>query len=277
MRNLIYDPVDTDYTKTRHVPKFIRDRVAALVLHSGRRRVLDLGCGNGRFLSALEKSGRAVGLDMSAAMLGEYRRLSKSPTSLVRGNALSLPFPSEVFSSVLVVSLFQLFSAAELSGCLSEVARVLSPKAELMYGYTLYDGNDREVYEYLRFGLPQYIGDALSGATDNRIPFSMIARTIGERFGLARRTSIGTWGCPIRVADVIHDMAAGIYSESFNWLPQHVSAYRREAVQCVARHGMSLDTVLALSKRFVVDQYRDRNEPVRRSGENRGASSSLRL
>jgi SAM-dependent methyltransferase len=277
MRDLIYDPVGTEYTKTRHVPTFVRDRVAALVLRSGQRPVLDLGCGNGRFLSALEKSGRAVGLDVSAAMLGEYRRLSKSPASLVRGNALSLPFPSEIFSSVLVISLFQLFSVAELRDCLSEVARVLSPKAELVYGYTLYDGNDREVYEYLRFGVPRSINDALSGATDDRIHFSMIARTISERFGLARRTSIGTWGCPVRVADVIHDIEAGIYSESFNWSPQHVSAYRRQAGQCVARRGMSLDTVLALSKRFVVDQYRDRNEPVRQNGENRGASSSLRL
>lgn len=84
-------------------------------------RVLDLGCGKGRFASRLADSGAGVvGLDLSAAMLGEAEGLDR-----VRASARRLPFNSGVFDAVVAVEVFEHLTA--IDDVLGEVRRVLRP------------------------------------------------------------------------------------------------------------------------------------------------------
>jgi ubiquinone/menaquinone biosynthesis C-methylase UbiE len=67
--------------------------------------VLEVGCGTGHFTRWFWEQGlRAVGLDMSTAMLAEAIRLDSPPCVL--GNALTLPFATGAFDlSVLITTL----------------------------------------------------------------------------------------------------------------------------------------------------------------------------
>ena len=92
--------------------------------------VLEIGCGPGAELRYLGHEGhRAIGLDLSSIALGQARmRLDEEHTSasLVRGDAVVLPFSNERFDVVLDVEAFAHCPAGNFEMMWIEVARVLS-------------------------------------------------------------------------------------------------------------------------------------------------------
>jgi SAM-dependent methyltransferase len=126
--------VHTDYE--RLAERFDEDRarwsvppddiVAALVESRTRVRVLDLGCGTGRWLAAQRHAhaDRAVtwlGADPSSAMLDEAR--VKGLGCLVRARAEDLPFRSASVDCISTSYAFHHF--VDKDGALDEIARVL--------------------------------------------------------------------------------------------------------------------------------------------------------
>ncbi len=88
-------------------------------LRSGK--ILDLGCGKGRFAARLADRGtRVVGLDLSGAMLAGARGLD-----CVRASALRLPFRDGTFDAVAAVEVFEHLPADHAA--LAEVFRVSRP------------------------------------------------------------------------------------------------------------------------------------------------------
>lgn len=70
------------------------------------RTLLELGCGTRHFTRWFGEQGwRAIGLDMSPAMLTEAIHLG-SP-ACVRGDALSLPFPDDAFDLVVLITMLE--------------------------------------------------------------------------------------------------------------------------------------------------------------------------
>ena len=87
------------------------------------RRVLDLGCGKGRFARSLMALGaEVVGLDLSAGMLAEAGGLLR-----VRGSARRLPFDGGRFDAVLAVEVFEHLAPQAIDRVCREVLRVLEP------------------------------------------------------------------------------------------------------------------------------------------------------
>ncbi|CAN5916119.1 hypothetical protein BH23PLA1_BH23PLA1_15730 [soil metagenome] len=108
-------------------------RLLALRAHlglrnGGRCRLLDLGCGKGRFSARLREQGaEVVGLDLSAAMLAEGRGGPR-----VRGSARRLPFPDRTFDGVFAVEVLQHVAPGGLGAVLDEACRVLVPGGRLV-------------------------------------------------------------------------------------------------------------------------------------------------
>lgn len=101
------------------------------------RRVLDLACGAGRHLAALDDRGvRAVGLDLSAPLLAEARALLPD-TPLLRGDMRRLPFPADAFQGV--TSFFTSFGYFETEDedrqVVREIRRVVEPGGFLLLDF----------------------------------------------------------------------------------------------------------------------------------------------
>ena len=120
------------------------------------KRILDLGCGKGRFAAHLREAGaEVVGLDLSAAMLAVATGLNR-----VRASARRLPFADGTFDAVIAIEVLEHVGAVD--GVLNEARRVLKPGGRLA------------------------IVDKNAGALDARRPWlpSLLVKWIDERRGL---------------------------------------------------------------------------------------------
>ena len=92
-------------------------------------RVLEAGCGTGRWLAELQTvTPHAVGLDLSAGMLRQACR-RQVPLSLVHGRAGQLPFADATFDMVCCVNAIHHFDRAR--AFISEARRLLCPGGRL--------------------------------------------------------------------------------------------------------------------------------------------------
>lgn len=100
-------------------------------------RVLDVGCGTGRFLEQLARArpdARLFGLDLSAHYIKEAAEVlaEVSDVSLVIDNAEAMPFRSSSFDAVTSVFLFHELPRATRRRVLREMARVARPGAPIV-------------------------------------------------------------------------------------------------------------------------------------------------
>lgn len=114
------------------------DRFCAAV--TGRRRVLDAGCGAGRLLPHLDARGCSpCGVDLSAGMIRRaHQDHPDFPTAVASLRAL--PFPDAAFDGVLAwYSLIHSPDAA-LAAIVAEIRRVLAPAGVLLTGFQAGEG-----------------------------------------------------------------------------------------------------------------------------------------
>ncbi len=90
------------------------------------QRMLDLGCGEGRFCRMLAERGAAVtGIDPIAEMIGASRARGSSGDSYLIAGAEALPFAGAAFD--LAVSYITLVDIFDYAAAIREAARVLRP------------------------------------------------------------------------------------------------------------------------------------------------------
>jgi ubiquinone/menaquinone biosynthesis C-methylase UbiE len=93
-------------------------------------RVLDVGCGTGKFGRVLAEHGiaRVWGVDPSPEMLGEARRRLPSSVGLKRGSAERLPFKPAYFDAAV---LWTVVHVVDRPRAFAELHRVLAPGGRL--------------------------------------------------------------------------------------------------------------------------------------------------
>src|SRR5215472_14431975 len=100
-------------------------------------RVLDLGCGQGRYAVAFAaRHAEVVGLDTAVTLLEHARRLAQEqrlPVRWIRGNMRAVPLLSGRFDLVVAIDAFGFFEHDEENDqVLTESARLLRPGGSLV-------------------------------------------------------------------------------------------------------------------------------------------------
>ncbi|WMW21676.1 methyltransferase domain-containing protein [Methanolobus mangrovi] len=108
-------------------------------LISPSSRVLDLGCGNGRFLLPLSRKYESVGIDVSATAVHRARSyISKNNSKddaqaeCIVSSITSLPFSDNSFDAILCLGVVQHLMQEERKVALSEIRRVMKSGAILV-------------------------------------------------------------------------------------------------------------------------------------------------
>lgn len=83
--------------------------------------ILDMGCGTGSSLAALSRSGRVIGLDINEYTLGFAKR--RGGASLLKADALSLPFADNRFDAVICSDLLYHKMVTDDNKALDEIFR----------------------------------------------------------------------------------------------------------------------------------------------------------
>jgi SAM-dependent methyltransferase len=107
-------------------------RALALAALPTRSRVLDVGCGTGRWVRRYIELGHdATGIDATPGML-RIARLQGTISPLLAGEAFRLPFADAVFDCVSDVTVVQHIPDALQPTALAEMVRVLKPGGHLI-------------------------------------------------------------------------------------------------------------------------------------------------
>ena len=102
------------------------------LLGKGRGLCLDLGCGTGHAIPALERAGwSVVGTDVSSDQLEAARERDEHHARLVRADAHALPFEDGEFEAV--ISILTHTDLDDVAGAFGEASRVLRPGGAFVY------------------------------------------------------------------------------------------------------------------------------------------------
>ncbi|AUY49742.1 class I SAM-dependent methyltransferase [Streptomyces sp. CB01881] len=194
--------------------------------------VLDVGCGNGKFVSRLHRDRpdlRVVGVDISAGILAEVEK-----PALV-ADAQALPFADG--SADAVLALHMLYHVGDIEATINDLARVLNPEGTLLVS-TNSDTDKRELDQLWK----RAAGDVLG------IPVGPERVSLSSRFSLEKAPDyLGAVFGEVRVRELpgiieVTDPAP---------LVAHLASYEAWAEQCgvpfretVGRaHDIAADTI----------------------------------
>jgi SAM-dependent methyltransferase len=164
----------------------------ALAAETKARRVLEVGCGTGRWLEILSAPDRSVwGADSSAAMLDQARS-SKGLRRLVLATANALPFGSGGFDMVYCVSALHHFE--DPLGFIHEARALLRPGgAVAIVGMNPHIGRDRwYLYDYFagtretdlrRYASPGALTDTMTAAGFELVTWRVVERLMNSKVG----------------------------------------------------------------------------------------------
>jgi SAM-dependent methyltransferase len=186
-------------------------------------RVLDLGCGTGKF-TRLVQHARVLGVEPLATMLGGFRT-ALPRVRVVSGTAEAIPVRSSGFDVVTCASAFHWFDHAR---ALPEIHRVLAPGGRLGIVWNRRDKLDGWAAEFWNI-TERHRGDTpgyRSGAWREALESSPLFGDISERwFEYTQR--IDRDGLLARIASISFietlpgDVRAGVIAESVRLLDSH--------------------------------------------------------
>lgn len=128
----LYDRAFRDIRVRRDEWRWLSQRFDALHAHRPRPRVLDIGCGNGALLIALQdKLQVGVGVDVSTPFitLAQHNASAFAHLTFQPVRDAALPFRDDSFD---VVTSFLTFRYLDWDAVLREVLRVLAPQGRLL-------------------------------------------------------------------------------------------------------------------------------------------------
>lgn len=192
-----YETIAADFSRTRgtfwNELLFVRDLIPKSA------RLLDIGCGNGRFLgSPIDESINYTGIDFSKGLIdvAKERYSSRTNTTFIVGDALTLPFPNNTFDiAVSFAVIHHIPSRAYRVQFLREASRVTKPGGLIVL--TAWNVWRAKPLEILKYGLKKILGlthidfgDALLGFGKEKNARYVHAFSKRELFSLAHEAGL---------------------------------------------------------------------------------------
>jgi len=124
----------------------------------GGHRVLDIGCGTGGTMRALDGTAGFVGLDLSPTAAGLARRRTGNPVAM--GSATAPPFRDGTFHGVLALDVFE--HIPDDVSAVAEVRRILEPDGVLIATVpchpSLFSEHDEALHHVRRYTRRGFLG-----------------------------------------------------------------------------------------------------------------------
>lgn len=135
----------------------VRDAFMAARI-DGEHRVLDIGCGTGGTMRALEGTAGFVGMDLSPTAAGLAARRTGNPVAV--GSATAPPFADGTFHGVLALDVFE--HIPEDGAAVAEVRRILKPGGVLIATVpchpSLFSEHDEALHHVRRYTRRGFLG-----------------------------------------------------------------------------------------------------------------------
>ena len=164
------------------------------------RRVLDAGCGHGRYLEAFASLGaEVVGLDVGNGPEIAGVPVDREGLSVVQGSVLSLPIRDETFDLALCDGVIH--HTPDPAGAYAELARVVRPGGAVYVWVYPREGPLREAV----FGAARAVTTRLPGPVMRWLSFALAPLTMGVRSYSGTTFGRATWA---ECAQVVHDWLA---------------------------------------------------------------------
>lgn len=124
-----YEVIAEHFSKTRIIPW---PEVSSFLDKNIKGKVLDLGCGNGRFYDSFKKEINYTGVDNCKKLIEEAKK--RHPESkFLKADAFFLPFPDESFDTVFSIAVFHHIPSKKMrKKFLKEAKRVLKKEGKLI-------------------------------------------------------------------------------------------------------------------------------------------------
>lgn len=257
-----FDPAARTYEATRGFPPGVDREVAEAAARlvgpcEATRPVLEIGVGTGRIARPLAALGLPVlGVDLSAGMLGELRRLTQPDVrapEVLRGDATRLPLRTASCAAVIGVHVFHLIPAWE--SALVEIARVLRPGGVLLVGH---DWRDDTAPSARLMTAWRAIVRARGHQSDHpgAREFDQVKRYLIDHGAEAAEERVGDWTARRTVADLLKGFEQRTWSSTWS-VPDSDFAVCLDDLRAWALDAFGApDVVVEMPHRFEWQQFR---------------------
>ena len=183
------------------------------------KRVLDAGCGHGRYLAAFRALGaEVVGVDAGRGPEEAGAPVDEEGISVVQGSVLALPFRDASFDLAFCDGVIH--HTPDPRGAFRELARVVRPGGAVYVWVYPREGRLREAV----FGAARAVTTRLPGPVMRTLAFALAPLTLGVRSYSGTRLGRATWA---ECAQVVHDWLAPALQSHHDW--EEVAGWAAEA------------------------------------------------
>lgn len=178
-----YNLIAEDFSRTRSfVPEELEKWIFQYIFAG--EKVLDWGCGNGRFYEIFEKEGvDYFGIDVSEKLI----KIAKNQYPRAKfqvAPAFNLPFPNNFFDKILSIAVFHHIPSEEFRlKCLKEAKRILKPEGLLILMVwnlnpfkMLLIGKRERALSFFKFSILKILGRSKLDLKDFFIPWQNICQ-----------------------------------------------------------------------------------------------------
>ncbi len=220
LQSLAFDQAVSYYDKTRVTPVWVMATIAESIIREAQlsraSRVLEIGIGTGRIALPLVEHGLpVVGVDLSLAMMSELQRKIEGKNltvALTQADANDLPFAEATFDCAYAVHVYHL--VANWRHALREARRVVKPGGCLLISYHIRrsDSPNLRIRQKLAELVAPFGIDTRRPGAQTSEELKAELETIG---GAPRILPVATWHEPNTIAQILADLSARIFSETW--------------------------------------------------------------